>query len=186
MNCTTYKLLEHIPNKITVFWQMTPCGLVEIYWRFGETYRVHFQNTLLTLRWTVFLPNTGMFLSDSRTSYPRRRVSSEWSPSQPQTSHVILQFKYFNIIVLFQSYNAQHIYWALRTSEAITVKTHALNRNQSNSVHILKTNVPCLRCHNCNLTKLRLYTNKVLSNNTTLLEPIYVETPRRWTVCLAV
>ena len=126
MNCTTYKLPEHIPNKITVFWQMTPCGLVEIYWRFGETYRVHFQSILLTRRWTVFLHYTGMFLSDSRTSYPRRRVSSQWSPSQPQTSHVILQLTCFNIIALFRSYNAQHIYWAFALQRLLLLK-HTLS-----------------------------------------------------------
>ena len=65
-------------------------------------YGVHFQSTLLTRRWTVFLRNNGMFLSYSRVSYPRRRISSQWPPSQPQTSHVILTLTYFNIIIILR------------------------------------------------------------------------------------
>ena len=49
-------------------------SLVKIYWRFKETYCLHYHSTLITRRWTVFIGNVSMFPWHYTASHTGRRV----------------------------------------------------------------------------------------------------------------
>jgi hypothetical protein len=84
--------------KNTVFWDVKPCSLVDIYRSWGGTFCIQLQ--IYSEMWgRTFLRNVGKYISDYQPSHPRRHYAQEINQSLASSSRLLEGFQHLVIHV---------------------------------------------------------------------------------------
>jgi hypothetical protein len=72
--CVGFEVLTAVTMRISIFWVVTPCSLVELRRGFGATYRLHLQRRRVCLfsylTWLTFDPENGAVCSPETSVHP--------------------------------------------------------------------------------------------------------------------